>query len=46
VVAGALWVRVEPPKGRPIDSYGAQELFELIEKLRRRLRAPRFHEVL
>src|SRR5258705_4635291 len=44
VVAGAMWVRVDPPKGRLINRYGAPELFELIDTLRRALRAPRFHD--
>jgi Zn-dependent protease with chaperone function len=46
VVAGAMWVRLDPPQGRRITSYGAPELFELVDKLRRSLRAPRFHDVL
>jgi Zn-dependent protease with chaperone function len=46
VVVAAMWVRVEPPQGRRITREAAPELFEVIDKLRRALRAPRFHEVL
>src|SRR6516225_6217609 len=46
VVAGAMWVRLDPPKGRPIANSDAPELFALIDKLRRALGAPRFHHVL
>jgi Zn-dependent protease with chaperone function len=46
MVARAMWVRLDPPKGRPITTYDASELFELIDKLRRSLGAPRFHHVL
>ena len=46
VVAGAMWVRLEVPKGRPIANSEAPELFALIDKLRRSLGAPRFHHVL
>ena len=46
VVAGAMWVRLEVPKGRRIAKSETPELFALIEKSRRSLGAPRFHHVL
>lgn len=46
VVASAMWVRLEPPQGRRVTRKEAPELFALIDRLQRSLRAPRFHEVL
>ena len=46
LVLRALWIRIEPPAGRPIGAGEAPELFALIDGLREQLRAPRFHEVL
>ena len=46
VVAGAMWVRLDVPKGQRIANSEAPELFALIDKLRRSLGAPRFHHVL
>lgn len=45
-VLKALWVRLEPPAGRRIVKREAPALFEMINDLRRRLRAPSFHRVL
>jgi Zn-dependent protease with chaperone function len=45
-VLKALWVHVEPPTGTEIKPAQAPELFALIEDIRRRLGAPRFHQVL
>ena len=46
VVAGAMWVSLDVPKGQRIANSEAPELFALIDKLRRSLGAPRFHHVL
>jgi Zn-dependent protease with chaperone function len=46
VVARAMWIRLEPPKGRRIASGEAPELFKMIERLQRSLGAPSFHDVL
>lgn len=41
-----LLMRLPPPEGRPITAAEAPRLFELIDKLRHRLRAPPLHQVL
>src|SRR5262245_30475639 len=46
LVASAMWVRLEPPQGRRITRNEAPELFDMIDSLRRSLRAPKFHDVL
>ena len=46
VVARAMWVRFDPPAGRPLSRDDAPKLFEEAEALRRRLRAPKPHVVL
>lgn len=46
VVASAMWVRLEPPHGRRLSRVEAPELFDMIERLRRSLRAPKFDDVL
>lgn len=46
VVLKSLWVRVAPPQGVRLTRKEAPELFRLIDTLRRRARAPRFHRVL
>lgn len=46
VVLKALWVRLEPPVGREVKAAEVPELFAVIEALRRKLAAPRFHHVL
>ena len=46
VVLKALWVRLDPPLGRRVVKRDAPALFEMINDLRKRLRAPRFHRVL
>lgn len=46
LVADAMRAHLEPPQGRPVNRYEAPELFDMIDKLRRSLSAPKFHEVL
>lgn len=46
MVVKALWVKIDPPSGLALDAGQAPELFAMIEELRRRLGAPRFHHVL
>lgn len=46
VVLRALWVRFDPPEGTRLTRRDAPELFALVDDLRRRLKAPRFHRVL
>lgn len=46
VVLKSLWVKVSPPQGVPLKRKEAPELFALIDTLRKRGRAPRFHRVL
>jgi Zn-dependent protease with chaperone function len=41
-----MWVRLDPPPGRELKRAEAPALFETIDDLRRRLKAPRFHHVL
>ena len=42
----ALWVKIDPPTGLKITARDAPELFAMIGRLRKKLGAPRFHEVL
>ena len=42
----ALWVRIEPPTGRPLLPTEAPLLFALVERVREALRAPRVDTVL
>ena len=46
VILKALWIRIDPPQGTPLDARQSPALFALIEELRRKLGAPRFHHVL
>ncbi|HSB49045.1 MAG TPA: M48 family metalloprotease [Burkholderiales bacterium] len=46
LILKAMWVRLSPPEGRALGPREAPALFEMIEKLRRKLKAPRFHRVL
>lgn len=46
LVLKALWIRLDPPEGIEVNSAEAPELFAMIEELRRKLRAPRFHHIL
>jgi len=46
LVLRALWVSIPPPAGAEVRRADAPELFALIDDLRRRLEAPRFHHVL
>ncbi len=46
VVLKALWVRLDAPQGRRVTQREAPALFLMINDLRKRLKAPRFHRVL
>jgi len=46
IVLRALWVKVAPPEGTELIGDQAPELFGLIDELRLKLNAPRFHHVL
>jgi len=46
VVVRAMWVRLDPPHGRPLTPVQCPELFALIEDLRTRASAPRVDRVL
>lgn len=46
LVLKAMWVRLSPPEGRALGPRDVPALFEIIERLRRKLKAPRFHRVL
>lgn len=46
IVLKALWVKIAPPEGTELSRDQAPELFGLIDKLRLKLNAPRFHHVL
>lgn len=46
LVLRAMWVRLAPPVGRELKRAEAPSLFNAIEDLRRKLKAPRFHRVL
>jgi Zn-dependent protease with chaperone function len=42
----ALWVRLEPPTGRPLTRTEARQLLEAIDDVQRQVGAPRLHRVL
>jgi Zn-dependent protease with chaperone function len=46
LVLRAMWVRLEPPQGRPLTSQECPPLFRLIEELRIKGGAPRLDQVL
>jgi Zn-dependent protease with chaperone function len=46
IVLRALWVSIPPPEGREVRRKDAPQLFAILDELRRKLRAPRFHHVL
>lgn len=46
VVARAMWVTLDPPSGRVVTAKEFPKLFEVIEEVRRRAKAPRLHQVL
>jgi hypothetical protein len=46
VVLRAMWVRLDPPQGRPLASAECPDLFRLIEELRAKGAAPAVHSVL
>ncbi len=46
VVARSMWVKFDPPSGRRIVSSEAPRLFEMIEQIRSKARAPAVHSVL
>jgi Zn-dependent protease with chaperone function len=46
VVVRAMWVRLEPPQGRPLTRSECPDLFRLIDSLRAKARAPRVDQVL
>lgn len=46
VLARALWVRFEAPRGHALTPSTAPALFEDLEQMRARLRLPRIHQVL
>ena len=41
----ALWIKVEPPKGRPITAAEAPELVRELERIRTQIGAPPIHEI-
>jgi Zn-dependent protease with chaperone function len=41
----ALWVRLEPPEGTPLTREEAPQLFELLDRIRKRLKGPPIHQV-
>ena len=45
MVLRAVWLKIAPPEGFEIEAEQAPELFAMIDNLRRRLGAPRFHHV-
>ncbi|GAA5180304.1 hypothetical protein GCM10025771_24490 [Niveibacterium umoris] len=45
-IARALWVRLEPPKGRRLSPREAPHLWRLIEKLRAKQVGPQIHEII
>ncbi|HEY7214911.1 MAG TPA: M48 family metalloprotease, partial [Thermoanaerobaculia bacterium] len=46
MILRALWVRLSPPQGLPIERRDAQVLFDEIDRLRQSLRTPPIHQVL
>ena len=46
LILKAMWVRLPAPEGRALRPREVPALFEMIDRLRRRLKAPRFHRFL
>ncbi|HEV2851276.1 MAG TPA: M48 family metalloprotease [Thermoanaerobaculia bacterium] len=46
LILRALWVRLPPPEGLPIERQGAEALFAEIDRLQKALRTPPVHQVL
>jgi Zn-dependent protease with chaperone function len=46
LVVRALWIRFEAPRGRPLSPLTCPKLFELIDAVRKRARAPAVSQVL
>jgi Zn-dependent protease with chaperone function len=46
LIVRSLRIRIEPPAGERLTRATSPELFRMIDKLRRRLRTPRLHNVL
>jgi Zn-dependent protease with chaperone function len=46
VVMRAMWVRLDPPQGRPLTNEECPKLFRLIESVRAKSQAPRLDSVL
>jgi Zn-dependent protease with chaperone function len=46
LILRALWVRLPPPEGLPIERQDAEALFAEIDRLQAALRTPRVHQVL
>src|SRR5262249_47182309 len=46
IIFGALWVKVEPPRGYDVTRGSAPALFALLDGVQRSARAPRVHRVL
>jgi Zn-dependent protease with chaperone function len=46
LVIRALWIKLEPPRGRPLSPLTCPRLFELIETVRKRAGAPPIAQVL
>ena len=42
----ALWVRIAPPEGEEITALDAPELFQALERIRRKVKGPAIHHVL
>ena len=42
----ALWVRIAPPEGEEITAEDAPELFQALERIRRKVKGPAIHHVL
>jgi len=42
----ALWLRLEPPCGRPLNAAQAPALFEALERIRKKIKGPPIHHVL
>ena len=45
MIGKAMWIRLDPPEGRPVSAREAPRLFEEIESVRRALNAQRIHGV-
>ncbi len=42
----ALWLRITPPEGEEISATDAPELFDALERIRRKIKGPPIHHVL